>query len=460
VDADILVSGTRVAALVRRDDPTSADETIDATGLDAIPGLVDLHAHTRVPGYEHKEDFTTASQAAAAGGITTFVDMPNVEPPTDSAELLLEKRAIAQRDCIVDWGHFASGSKPDNIAALAEAGATGFKIFMIGGGYPHDDRIAVHDHAQLLRSFEAIAPTGLPCLVHPFSQELFDDLSRRAIAAQPDVPDFVVLSETYSRDVLWRLGVAVLLELQAETGVRLHVLHTHAAGSLELVRRLRASGGRVTAALDVKYFHISRSDLDELGVRAAPGGFITEDPDRMAAIWNALADGTIDTIDSDHAPHTLEEVARIWSAQGGSPHYETMLSILLDDVARGALSMSSLVRTTAENPARLLGRFPEKGAILPGSSADIVLVDRTLVRTLSDEGLYTKLRWTPFLGRRVTGAPVMTMLRGTVIARDGTVTGEPGFGRYLDGRPLRFASAGRGLSPGLVLEPAESLRPT
>jgi dihydroorotase-like cyclic amidohydrolase len=357
--------------------------------------------------------------------------MPNVEPPTDSAELLIEKRKIAERDCIVDWGHFASGSKPENVAALAEAGATGYKIFMIGGGYPHDDRIAVYNSTALYRSFTEIAKTGLPCLVHPFSQDLFDYFSREAVAANPDVPDYVTLSEVYSRDILWRLGVAVLLELQRETGVRLHVLHTHAAGSIELVRAAILDGRDVSAALDVKYFHIQRSDLERLGVRAAPGGFVTQDPQRMEAIWRALADGTISVIDSDHAPHTLEEVARIWSAQGGSPQYETELSILLDDVHRGVLSMETLVRVTAENPARMIGQFPRKGALLPGADADLVLVDRKREFEFVDEGLYTKLSWTPFLGRRVTGRPVLTMRRGEVIAEEGKVVAEPGSGRFL-----------------------------
>jgi dihydroorotase (multifunctional complex type) len=432
---DVLISGEQIVGLVDPSDDTRAHRVIDATGLDVLPGLVDLHAHTRVPGYEHKEDFLTASQAAANGGITTFVDMPNVEPPTDSAELLIEKREIAARDCIVDWGHFASGSKPENVAALAAAGATGFKIFMIGGGYPHDDRIAVYNSASLYRSFKEIAKTGLPCLVHPFSQGLFDHLSREALAADPETPDYVTMSEVYSREILWRLGVAVLIELQRATGVRLHVLHTHASGSIELVRAAILDGRAVTAALDVKYFHIRRSDLDRLGVRAAPGGFVTQDSSRMETIWGALRDGTISVIDSDHAPHTLEEVARIWSAQGGSPQYETELSILLDDVHRGVLSMETLVRSVAENPARLVGLYPRKGALLPGSDADVVIVDRNREFEFSDEGLYTKLSWTPFLGWKVTGRPIMTMRRGEIIADEGKVVGTPGTGKYLPGRP-------------------------
>jgi dihydroorotase (multifunctional complex type) len=367
---DILINDERIVGLVERADDTSARHVIDADGLDVIPGLVDLHAHARVPGYEHKEDFLTASQAAANGGITTFVDMPNVEPPTDSAELLIEKRKIAERDCIVDWGHFASGSKPENVAALAEAGATGYKIFMIGGGYPHDDRIAVNTDAGLYRSFEAIAKTGLPLMLHPFEQDLFDYFSEEAFrAGKPR--NHVTFAEVYTtHDVVWRTAVARVLQLQRETGVRVQLLHTHAAGSIRLIRDAKARGQRVTCAIDPKYYHLRLEDLERMGPKACPGGFVTQDEERMAAIWEALGDGTIDCIDSDHAPHTAEDVEKArenaWKAHLGNPQYDHELMLLLTDVVDGKVSLERIVRATSENPSRVLGIYPKKGAILPG----------------------------------------------------------------------------------------------
>lgn len=451
VPADILIIGEKIGGILDRDEGGSTDDEIDATGKVVLPGLVDLHAHTRVPGYEDREDYLTGSQAAAVGGFTTFVDMPNVDPPTDSVELMLQKREIASRDCIIDWGHFPSGSKPENVAALAEAGATGFKIFMIGGGHPHDDRIAVLDEAQLFLCFEEIAKTGLPCLVHPFSQSLFDLLSKRKYEQNPDEPFFRARAEVYTRDIFWRTGVAMALELQRETGVRLHLLHSHAAGSIRLLKQAKAEGLPVTAAIDVKYFHVTSDDLDRVGFRAAPGGYVTADQKRMDAIWRALADGTIDLIDSDHAPHTLAEHERRYSSPLGSPYYELMLSLLLGDVNTNVLSLESLVRLCCENPARLIGAYPQKGALLPGSDADVVIVDLNKKWTVTEEGLYTKQKWSPLLGREMKGAPILTMLRGTVIARDGEVLGQPGFGRYIGGRPQRFVQPRPGQSPGLAL---------
>ena len=435
---DILVDQGLIVGIVDRSSEVSATTAIDAAGLHLLPGVVDLHAHTRTPGLTHKEDFRTASYAAAAGGITTIVDMPNVEPPTDSVERLEHKREIAAADCIVDWGHFVSGSQPDRVEALAAAGATGFKIFMVGGGYPHDDRIAVSSNAQLYAALRAIAPTGLPCLVHPFDQSLFDMFTKEALAAGRP-PDFRTRADIYAGiDIVWRCAVATLLEFQEDTGVRLHLLHTHAAGSITRIREAKARGLPVTAALDPKYFHLTRENMERLGPRAYSGAAVTEDRARVAAIWTALKDGTIDTIDSDHGPHTLEEVdiARVdaWKAQLGSPQYDELLSLLLTDVNEGRVDLETVVRLMCENPARLIGRYPQKGAIAVGGDADLVLVDMAASRVAKDGDGYTKVGWTPYHGRTLRGVPVLTMRRGEVIARDRRVLEGVSPGRYLEGR--------------------------
>ncbi len=251
IQADLLISGERIAGIVAPDDRTEAEQRIDAAGKVVMPGIVDLHAHTRQPGYEYKEDFTTASQAAAAGGVTTFVDMPNLEPPTESVATFEAARETAQRASLIDWGHFASPTKPEEIAGLAAAGITGFKIYQVSGGYPHDPRLAMGDADKLYEAFDRVAKTGLPCLVHPFNMPLFLKLSERAVAAGKP-RDIVTFSELYTMDVVWSSAVAILLELQHLTGVRLHLVHTHSSRSLRLIRAAKADGRRVTAAVDPK----------------------------------------------------------------------------------------------------------------------------------------------------------------------------------------------------------------
>jgi dihydroorotase len=438
VRGDLLIDEGRIAGVVEGDNTVEAAETIDASDRLVLPGIIDTHAHTREPGFTHKEDFLSASKAGAAGGVTTMIDMPNVEPPTDTVDTYLEKRETADATSIIDFGHWVAGTKLDEIAKLADAGATGYKIFQVSGAYPHDPRLAMNDDASLLKAFRAIEKTGLPLNVHPFNQSLFEELSEEAFAAGKPA-NWYTFGEVYTTDAIWHTAVNTLINLQALTDVRLNLVHTHSAGSLRLIRAAKAKGQRVTASVDPKYYHLTREDLMRLKGRACPGGFITEDADRMAEIWKSLNDGTIDSIDADHAPHTLEELEQMeddaWHSAMGSPQYDWQYTITLTDVNDGKISLRRAVELLSEAPARMLGIFPKKGALVPGSDADLVLVDPDREMTLTDEGLYTKVGWTPYLGWKVKGYVALTMLRGTVIARDREIVGSPGYGQYIAGVP-------------------------
>lgn len=436
LEADVLIREERVVALVDRGEVAEADRVIDATGAWVFPGLIDLHAHTRVPGYEYKEDYVTASKAAAAGGVTVFIDMPNVEPPTTSLDLFQEKRSIANTDSIIDFGHFVAPTRMEEIPKMAEAGATGYKIFQVKGGYPHDPRLAIDDPGQLLATFRSIERTGLPCLVHPFAQTIFEQLSEEAFT-EGRARDIWTFSDVYTRDIVWKTAVGILLELQKESGVRLHVVHTHAPGSLRMIRAAKAEGRRVTAACDPKYIHLRDQDMEEQGARAIPGGFVTNDDERMAEVWRSLDDGTIDVIDSDHAPHTLEDLELMekdpWTGPFGAPHYDHYLSLMLTDVRDGKLRLPRLVELMSAAPARILGMYPERGALLPGSIADLVVVDPDAEVVPQDGKMYSKSGWTPYRDWRFFGKPILTMLRGQVIAEDGEIMVDPGFGTYVAG---------------------------
>lgn len=456
IEADILITDDRITALIARDDDTPASDVIDATGKWVLPGLIDMHAHTRVPGYESKEDYLTASQAAANGGYTTFVDMPNVEPPTTTVDLLKEKRAIAEKDSIIDWSHFVGPTQMDQIEGFAAEGVAGFKIFQVTGGYPHDPRLAIDDPAKLYATFEAIADTGLLCVVHPFTQTLFEYLYQRELdKGRP--ADIHTFSDVYTRDVVWRTAVGTLIELARDTGVRLQVVHTHAPGSLRMLRRAKEDGLPVSVAVDPKYIHLRDEDIQSQGARAIPGGAVTNDAARMEEVWRSFEDGTIDVVDSDHAPHTLEDLKSMdedpLMGAFGAPHFDHMLSVMLTDVRNGKLRLRRLIAALTENPAKLLGIYPNKGAIQPGSLADIVIVDPEKEVVPTDDAMYSKSAWTPYAGWHLTGGPVLTMLRGEVIARDGEVVGKPGFGEYIGNQPQVPVPPPPGVSPSLSLQP-------
>lgn len=439
VSADILVRGEEIAEIGVPGSFGDVSEVVDAAGKVVLPGGIDTHTHTRDPGYTHKEDFLSASQAAAVGGITTIVDMPNVEPPTDTVDQYLKKRERADEMCVVDWGHWVAGTKPEEIGKLAEAGATGYKIFQVSGAYPHDPRLALNDEGDLMASFRAIAETGLPCLVHPFNQSLFERLSEEAFAAGKP-PNGRTFSEVYTTEEIWHTAVNTLINLQRLTGVRLHLLHTHSAGSLRLIRAAKERGQRVSCEIDPKYYHYTLDELEgPQGVRAIPAGFVTEDEDRMIEIWRSLNDGTIDNISTDHAPHTLEEIAHAdinaWEAHLGSPQLEWVYGLILTDVALGLISLDVAVRALSEAPARLVGVWPKKGVIAPGSDADLIIVDLDREYEVTEANLYTKVNWSAYAGRRFTGKVERTFVRGKTVAIDGEVVIDPGYGRYIPGTP-------------------------
>ena len=444
LDGALLIDGERIASVVPADRiPTDGDsrrDVIDVGGLPVIPGLVDTHIHLRDPGFTQKEDFETGTRAAAAGGVTTVCAMPNVQPPTNTVENFLAHIANAGTKAHVDFGHNAAGTIPENIAGLAAAGATNFKVFMmadIGRDYPHMPGIAVDDHATLLRICEEVAATGRPLFVHPHDQALYDLFVHRAWDRWGR--DY----RSYAR--AWRdgdgivldSGIATLLQLQRITGVRLHVLHMSSIEGFRLVEQAKAAGRDVTTEVNPSSIFLENSweNVERLGPYSL--GMWVPEPDADAT-WAAIDSGAVDVIATDHAPHTRAEKEQGWTdmyaTPGGTPAVQTYLSLLLDTVNAGRLTIEQVVALCSTNPAKLIGLYPRKGVIAPGADADLVVLDMDRTATISAADGYSKCGWTPFEGREVRGVPVMTIRRGEVIARDGKVLSEPGSGRFV--RPV------------------------
>jgi dihydroorotase len=433
-EVDVVIDGETITGFALPSVRLEARATIDARGCAVLPGMVDMHVHTREPGFTHKEDFLTATRAAAAGGVTTIVDMPSVDPPTYTRDLLIAKRALAETKCVVDWAHFGAAADPSEILKMAQAGAAGFKLYQTAG----DPRLCAPEEDRILRLFTAIAPTGLLCVVHPGNQAVFDSLSRTAWA-RGEPRNHVTLCKVFADELHWEVGVATLMALQRHTGVRLHVAHAHPLSVMRMIREAKAAGRDVSAECDLRFFQFSPADVEERGPWFSPGGFVIADPIRARAIWDAFGDGTIDAITTDHAPHLREEVERqivdAWASAYGNPQLEHAVPVLLSDVSAGRLSLETFVRATAESPARLLGIYPEKGALAVGSHADLMLVNLDHPWTITDDGLHTKCGWTPYKGRTVTARVTATVLRGRLIMQDGRILAEPGYGRYVTAHP-------------------------
>lgn len=432
---DICIDGERLAAIT---DPGSAPRgkrEIDAQDLVALPGVIDMHSHHREPGYTHKEDLGTIARQCAAGGVTVSVAMPNVSPPPTTAKDLDGMIEIYRARSAIDWNVNASGVQLEEIPKLAERGILAFKIFMVvdtGRSYPHMPGIGLHEHGELYLRMQAIKATGLPLMVHPHDQSLMDAIEKEYWARGER--DFRAYARAYAHDdgVIWDTAVAVLLRLQEATGVRLHLLHTQTSRVVEMLRAAKAAGRPVSAEVNPWCFWLGNdwANIDRLGSYAL-SYYVA--PHHSDAVYAGFRDGTVDIMATDHAPHLREEKEPGWTdgwkAHTGTPSTQFYLSFLLTDVAAGKVTLERVVDATATRPAKLFGLYPRKGAIRAGADADIVLVDPAKRWTITDADVLSKCGWTPYAGKQVTGAPVHTILRGTVIYDDGTVAVREGFGR-------------------------------
>lgn len=441
MDGSIGILGGQIVGLFPRGQAIPpATNTIDAGGQVVIPGLIDTHAHFRDPGFTHKETVSHGTRAAALGGVTTVMDMPNVNPPTSTVEAFTAHIENAGSQAHVDFGHNAAGTDPAQIADLAAAGATAFKIFMmrdVGRDYPHMPGTMVEDHGLLYELFTEIAATRKVVMVHPHDQSLWEKFVEDAWNSEGRTP--ASYARAWSRDdgIIFNSGTGFALELQAATGVPLHLLHTVSARMISLINWAKQQGQDVTSELNPHCVFLGSSwdNIERLGPYAL-GVWIPDE--HVAALWDSVRDGGIDIIGTDHAPHTREEKEPGWNdmfaTPGGSPALQEYLSLFLTEVNAGRISLRRVVEMASTNPAKRFGLYPFKGAIKVGADADIVIVDMSREMTIDESQVQSKIGYTPYAGRVVRGVPVMTLVRGTVVAKDGEVTVQPGFGQFIGER--------------------------
>ena len=432
--ADLAISDERIVAIVDPGTPLDASRTIDARNRHILPGIIDVHSHHREPGFTHKEDIVSATSACAAGGVTTSFAMPNVDPPPNTTEHLDAMLSLYAERAIVDWNVNAAGTIPEQIPGLAARGIAALKIFMVvdtGRSYPHMPGIGVHDHGELLGIFEAVARTGLPLMVHPHDQALMDHIERGFWSRGER--DFRAYARAYAAydGVIWDTAAALLLRLQRATGTRLHLLHTQTEGVVEQLRRAKAAGQAVSAELNPWAVFLGNdwANIERLGSYAL-SYYVPEK--NTEPLWQALRDGTIDLVSTDHAPHTREEKEPGWTdgwkAHTGTPSTQFYVPLLLDAAYQGRISLERLVEVTAAAPARTFG-LANKGRLEVGADADITIVDLDRSFEIRDEDAIGKIGWTPYAGRTVRGAIESTIVRGRIVFEDGRVVGQPGWGR-------------------------------
>jgi len=430
--ADIIIDQGKIVGLSRHQGLPPAKETIDCSGLVVIPGVLDTHMHARDPGYTYKEDFGTVSRAAAAGGVTFFVDMPNTNPIPNTLELYLEHRALAEQKAIIDFNHWGMPTVLEEIPKIAAAGAVGFKVFMKSAHYPYGDDMAIVDDARIFETFQAIAAVDSSVVVHPHNQSLWTDETTKAMQqGRTTIRDWNRI--TYGNgDVLETTPIVKVVLLAEAAGVRLRVAHVQGRPQLRVVRMLKGAGFRFIVETNPWSF----VRVDPIGIRS-PENFDVLSPEDVEANFEAIRDGTIDLIASDHAPHTREESERVpenvfESLTIGMPIIEHWLSLLLTEVNKGRLTLREVVRAACEMPARTIGLYPRKGCIGVGADADLAVLDLNKEAILGDSyPVYSKAGFTPFPGYRVTGIPIYTIASGRVVMQHGEITAAPGSGTFV-----------------------------
>ena len=411
--ADVGIIGDKIACIVQPGSLETAAEIVDIDGQYVLPGAIDVHVHFREPGYTHKEDWQTGTQAAAMGGVTTVFEMPNTHPPTRSVEEFRQKQALAAKAC-VDYGIYGLLAE-DNVGELSgliEAGANAFKCFMGNtfGNLPSPSTGA------MLEGFEIIAQSGLRISLHAETASIMAWRQERLQAAGLNAPLYHIAARP---EVVAIEAVARAAILAEWTGARIHVLHISSAGELQPLADAKQRGVDISGETCPCYLLLDSSDYARLGsvIRVNPPVREKKDSD---AIWEALENGVVDMIATDHAPHLPEEKQKdvIWDADCGFPGVETQMPLMLTQVNQGRLSLEQYVKLSSANPARQFGLWPVKGRVAVGAHADLAVVDLTRTETVQAANLHSRGKVTPFDGVETKGAPIHTLVRGKFVQRD------------------------------------------
>jgi dihydroorotase/allantoinase len=403
----------------------NAKETIDAKGLTVLPGFIDQHVHFMDPGDNDREDFVHGTTAAAMAGVTTVIEHTHSHPIRTVEDFHKKKDYVEQR-AIVDFG-FAAHIWPgqyDQLKRLWQEGITYFKIFTCTThGVPG------HDNATIYDSFSEIASFGGKVLVHCEDEAMTAEKER--ILKENNRNDGRVIQEWRSKSAE-AVSIANVCFIAEETGAHVTIAHLSHPKVFRLVQQAKANGANVYAEICPQYLYFDENILAE---RGSFGKFTP--PSRSAQeaqkLMELVCKGNFDILASDHAPATKEQknAGDIWSTPFGLPGIDTTSAVMLTAVNKNKLSLENFIKLYSENPAKILGLYPQKGSICVGADADFVFVNRQKKWKIEEDHLYSKAQWSPFSGFECQGKPVMTLLRGQVIMSEGKLLGKPGDGTYV-----------------------------
>ncbi|MEL6605553.1 MAG: dihydroorotase [Cyanobacteria bacterium J06614_10] len=413
---EVAIADGKITAVGTQLDVPSNTQTLNGQGMTLLPGVIDPQVHFRDPGLTYKEDLFTASCACARGGVTSFLEMPNTLPPTTTPAALTEKLAIAAAKSLVNYGFFI-GATPDNLPALQTAAPTcGIALSMSSDsiGSASTGSGQAPSSVTTPDAIEPIFAVGDRLIaVHAEDQARIAE-RRQQFATETDPAIHTKIQDTETALMATKLALSLAKKYQR----RLHILHMSTGDEAELLRRDKPSW--VTAEVTPQHLLLDISAYEKLGTLAQVNPSLKYPRDREL-LWQALLDGVIDFIATDHAPHTLAEKAQGYpQAPSGMPGVETALPLMLTQATENRCSVAQVSHWMSTAVAEAYN-IPDKGLIEPGYDADLVLVDLSTYRPVRREELQTKCGWSPFEGWDLTGWPVVTLVGGQIVYNRGKI---------------------------------------
>ncbi len=425
IDAGIAIDEGKILRIAREPNLPGASKSLDVKGKMILPGLIDPHVHMRDQQLAYKEDFFSGTSAAAAGGVTSIIDMPNNEPVTMSSESLKERMRLADRRAVVNVAfHSAFPEIPGEIRQIVAQGAVAFKLYLsqkVG-------RLNIEDDNALLRAFREASELEVPVSVHAEDKKTLEAVKKEMQqAGHGDVDAYLTVHSPYAE----LLAIQHVTQLAKKTSIHIHFCHLSSADGLNAFLAAKNMGVSVSCEATPHHLLLSSKHLRRHGTVA-----LTDPPLRrkedVEALWNAFRHRRIDALASDHAPHTVEEkeAESIWDVRAGLPGLETTLPLLLTQVNAGKLAMSDLIMATSKRPAEIF-HLRGRGNLTEGSSADLVVVDMKQSYKIDSSKFYSKAKYSPFDGWRVRGKPTKTFVNGRLAMEDGEIIAKPGAGQIL-----------------------------
>lgn len=424
INGGLAVTAGRICAIASDEHLPEGDEVVDAKGNIIMPGLIDGHAHIHDSQMDDHEDFTSGSRAAAAGGVTTVIDMPLVSQ-MDSEQALEAKIQVGESMSLVDFAFTGGMLNEKNymmIQRLLEKGVGSFKAFTCEPFYASTGTI--------VKGLSEASEHGGMITIHSEDQGILDEFADD-LDGEWDAP----ISHSLSRPPLAeQLAIRQNIAIAEQTGGHLHIAHITTKNGIHEIEQGRLRGVTVTTEVCPHHLVFYRDDMNRLGPRSKLNPPLRSKEDK-AALWSALLRGSIQMVVSDHAPCPIakkdagtDDIRQAWAGVDG---IQMILRILLSEgINRGRIPFTRLLQLTSSNPAKLFGLYPKKGTLQIGSDADVVIINPNLEETMTTDMMFSKCGWTLYEGMRFTGAPIMTFVRGVKVFEGDRTTIRPGHGRF------------------------------